>query len=56
MSPGEIRVPYDLLVDGGTLKGVPSTVVDLGEGRVLRRGILADEIDLYLREHTGRGT
>ena len=55
VSPGEIRVPYDLLVDGGTLKGVPSTVVDLGEGRILRRGTLAEEIDIYLREHAGRG-
>jgi L-threonylcarbamoyladenylate synthase len=55
VSPGEIRVPYDLLVDGGALKGVPSTVVDLGEGRILRRGILADEIDIYLLGQRGRG-
>ncbi|MGA2934318.1 MAG: L-threonylcarbamoyladenylate synthase [Methanomicrobiales archaeon] len=55
VSPGEIRVPYDLLVDGGSLKGVPSTVVDLGEGRILRRGTLAEEIDIYLREQRGGG-
>lgn len=55
VSPEEIRVPYDLLVDGGTLKGVPSTVVDLGERRILRRGILAEEVEIYLRERAGRG-
>jgi L-threonylcarbamoyladenylate synthase len=50
VSPGEVRVPYDLLVDGGSLPGVPSTVVDLVERRILRRGVLADEVDDYLRK------
>ena len=54
-SPEEVRVPYDLLVDGGTLSGLPSTVVDLGERRILRRGALAEEVEIYLREHAGSG-
>jgi L-threonylcarbamoyladenylate synthase len=52
-SPEEVHVPYDLLVDGGTLSGLPSTVVDLVERRILRRGALAEEVDIYLREHAG---
>jgi L-threonylcarbamoyladenylate synthase len=55
VSPGEVRVPYDLLVDGGVLPGAPSTVVDLVEGRILRRGALADQVGDYLREHAGKG-
>jgi L-threonylcarbamoyladenylate synthase len=55
VSPGEVRVSYDLLVDGGVLPGLPSTVVDLVEGRILRRGARADEVGAYLREHAGRG-
>jgi len=55
VSPAEVRVPYDLLVDGGTLRGLPSTVVDLAERRILRRGALAEEVDSYLRDHAGRG-
>ena len=51
----EVRVPYDLLVNGGTLSGLPSTVVDLGERRILRRGARAEEVDIYLRDHAGRG-
>jgi L-threonylcarbamoyladenylate synthase len=52
-SPDEIRVPYDLLVDGGALPGLPSTVVDLVERRILRQGALSDEVDDFMREHTG---
>ena len=48
--PGDVRVPYDLLVDGGVLPGTPSTVVDLVDRRILRRGILADEVAGFLRE------
>jgi len=55
VSPGEVRVPYDLLVDGGTLSGVPSTVVDLVERGIIRRGALVEEVEIYLQEHEGRG-
>jgi len=54
-TPGEVRVPYDLLVDGGSLPGTPSTVVDLVERRILRRGARAEEVAAYLREQTGHG-
>jgi L-threonylcarbamoyladenylate synthase len=47
--PEEVMVPYDLLVDGGTLPGTPSTVVDLVERRILRRGALAEEVEDYLK-------
>jgi len=53
-SPEDIRIPYDLLVDGGTLPGTPSTVVDLAEGRVLRMGGSAREICEFLRRYAGR--
>ena len=53
VSPVEVRVPYDLLVDGGALPGTPSTVVDLVERRILREGILADEVAGYLRAQGG---
>jgi len=54
-SPQEVRVPYDLLVNGGALSGLPSTVVDLMERRILRRGALAEEVETYLHGHAGRG-
>ena len=53
-SPEEVRVPYDLLVNGGALSGLPSTVVDLGDGRILRKGALAEEVEIYLRGQRGR--
>jgi L-threonylcarbamoyladenylate synthase len=55
VSPSEVRVPYDLLVDGGVLPGTPSTVVDLAERRILRRGALAEEAEAYLREGDEKG-
>jgi L-threonylcarbamoyladenylate synthase len=46
--PSSIRAAVDLVVDGGELPGLPSTVVDLatieadGEWRVLRQGAISD--------------
>ena len=54
-SPAEVRVPYDLLVDGGGLPGTPSTIVDLVDRRVLREGSLAAEVAAYLGEQGGQG-
>jgi len=54
-TPEEVRVPYDLLVNGGNLSGIPSTVVDLVERRILRRGALVDEVEVYLCGHAGMG-
>lgn len=47
-TPDECTVPRDLFIDGGRLAGVPSTVVDLVNGRILRRGIQADRIEQVL--------
>jgi L-threonylcarbamoyladenylate synthase len=55
VSPGDVMVPYDILVDGGTLPGTPSTVVDLVEWRILRRGTRAEEVENSLREYAGKG-
>ncbi|MCX6687841.1 MAG: Sua5/YciO/YrdC/YwlC family protein [Methanoregula sp.] len=41
-------VPRDLLIDGGRLPGTPSTVVDLVNRTILRRGIQADQIERVL--------
>jgi L-threonylcarbamoyladenylate synthase len=53
VSPSDIRVPYDLLVDGGILPGTPSTVVDLVDRRILRKGLLSVEVAAFLREQGG---
>ena len=47
-TPDECTVPRDLLIDGGRLPGTPSTVVDLVNRTVLRRGIQADQIERVL--------
>jgi L-threonylcarbamoyladenylate synthase len=44
----ECHVPYDFLIDGGRLPGIPSTVVDLITGSILRKGRNSDEIEAYL--------
>jgi L-threonylcarbamoyladenylate synthase len=47
-TPDECTVPRDLLIDGGRLPGTPSTVVDLVNRTILRRGIQADQIERVL--------
>lgn len=49
VSPDECHVMHDLLIDGGRLPGTPSTVVDLEQGAILRRGALAEDVDEYVR-------
>jgi L-threonylcarbamoyladenylate synthase len=44
----EVQVACDMIVDGGALPGIPSTVVDLSAGRILRPGALAEEIRHFL--------
>lgn len=44
----QVTVVYDLFVDGGTLSGTPSTVVDLVHRQVLRAGARVEEIGQYL--------
>jgi len=47
-TPDECTVPRELFVDGGRLPGTPSTVVDLASRTILRRGALADKIEICL--------
>ncbi|HUH78698.1 MAG TPA: L-threonylcarbamoyladenylate synthase [Methanoregula sp.] len=44
----EVTVLYELFVDGGTLPGTPSTVVDLPARKILRPGTGAEAIGRYL--------
>jgi len=44
----EVRVPYDLFIEGDILSGVPSTVVDLERRLILRRGNLYLKIEQFL--------
>jgi L-threonylcarbamoyladenylate synthase len=48
LTPGECHVPYDVLIDGGLLPGIPSTVVDLVNRCILREGALIEEVRDYL--------
>jgi len=48
VTPNDCHVPYDFLIDGGKLPGIPSTVVDLVNRMIIRKGALADEIEAWL--------
>lgn len=46
----ECTIERDLLIDGGRLPGIPSTVVDLTTKQVLRPGADIEAVARYLRE------
>ena len=48
VTPGECHVPYDTLIDGGILPGIPSTVVDLVNRCIVRDGACSEEVRDYL--------
>lgn len=48
VTPDDCHVMHDLLIDAGRLPGTPSTVVDLEQCVIIRRGALADAVDAYL--------
>jgi L-threonylcarbamoyladenylate synthase len=48
VTPAECTVPYEFLIDGGRLAGIPSTVVDLTEKKVLRAGADLDRVAKFL--------
>jgi L-threonylcarbamoyladenylate synthase len=50
VTPNECHVPYDLLIDGGKLPGTPSTVVDLVNCTIIRKGALSNEVEAWLSE------
>ncbi|HJJ56964.1 MAG TPA: L-threonylcarbamoyladenylate synthase [Methanocorpusculum sp.] len=44
-----VNVPHDFLVEGGTLPGTPSTVVNLAERCIERPGAMIDEVAHFLK-------
>ncbi|TAJ44981.1 L-threonylcarbamoyladenylate synthase [Methanofollis fontis] len=50
VSANDVHVSHDLLIDGGQLPGIPSTVVDLLHWRVIRPGSGIEEIGAFLAE------
>jgi L-threonylcarbamoyladenylate synthase len=48
VTPEECTVPRELFIDGGRLPGVPSTVVDLVEKKIIRQGAQAAAIEVFL--------
>jgi len=44
----DVMIEYDCAIDGGKLPGTPSTVVDLHERRIIRRGAKAAEVEEFL--------
>lgn len=47
-TPEECTIPRELLIDGGRLPGIPSTVVDLPGKQILRAGADVDRIARFL--------
>ncbi len=48
VSAGMVNVPHDYMIDGGTLPGTPSTVVNLAERRIERPGAMLDEVARFI--------
>jgi L-threonylcarbamoyladenylate synthase len=46
--PDECTVPHEFLINGGNLPGMPSTVVDLREKKIVRKGAQAELIEQFL--------
>jgi L-threonylcarbamoyladenylate synthase len=53
-SPDECHVPCDFLLDAGRLPGTSSTVVDMVNRQILRRGARAEEVDAYFSRTADR--
>jgi L-threonylcarbamoyladenylate synthase len=49
-TPDECTVSRELFIDGGRLPGTPSTVVDLVNKRILRRGAQAEAVEAFLKK------
>ncbi|MDD1685397.1 L-threonylcarbamoyladenylate synthase [Methanoregula sp.] len=47
-TPEECTVPRELIIDGGRLSGIPSTVVDLQGKQIIRSGADIDRIARFL--------
>ncbi len=46
----QIKIPADYIIDGGDCSGEPSTVVDLVNGRILRKGAKYEDVQAALEE------
>ncbi|MFZ2412152.1 MAG: L-threonylcarbamoyladenylate synthase [Candidatus Methanoperedens sp.] len=54
VAPGkvdEIKIQADYIIDGGDLKGEPSTVVDLVNRRIVRKGAKFEEVAAALKDY-----
>jgi len=47
----QVNVPHDYLLDGGLLRGIPSTVVNLDTRKIERPGAMLDEIAHFFIEN-----
>jgi L-threonylcarbamoyladenylate synthase len=47
----DVHVGADLIIDGGRLKGIPSTVVNLVTGKIERAGEGSEGVARYLADH-----
>ncbi len=47
-TPDECTIPRELLIDGGRLPGIPSTVVDLAGKQIIRSGAGVDQVARFL--------
>ncbi len=50
-SVDEIKISVDYIIDGGTGSGEPSTVVDLQNRRIVRKGARCDEVMAALKDY-----
>lgn len=49
VTAGEIQVPVDYILDGGKCKySAPSTIVDLHEYTIVRKGVMYEEVRRYM--------
>jgi L-threonylcarbamoyladenylate synthase len=47
---GQIKIAADYILDGGNCSGEPSTVVDLVNGKILRKGAKYEEVKAAMEE------
>jgi L-threonylcarbamoyladenylate synthase len=47
-TPEECTIPRELFIDGGRLPGIPSTVVDIKNKMILRKGAQAEAVEAFL--------
>lgn len=46
----EVKIPADYIIDGGECRGEPSTVVDIVNRKIIRKGAKYDEVVAALEE------